>query len=89
MAVIGCYTLDLYCDRGGDEYGGACPYDPNGKKKRGAVDDYQFTGRTLRECQKNAIHKGWRFYDHGTKAICPACTREGYKWKKENDKWPR
>ena len=53
------------------------------------LDGDQFTGRTLRECQKAAIHKGWRFYDHGTKAICPACTREGYKWKKENDKWPR
>jgi len=72
MSVITYHVLALNCDRGDNHH-------------RNITLD-TFRGRALKETQKAAIHQGWRFYDHGTKAICPACTREGYKWKKENDK---
>ena len=72
MSVIAYHTLALNCDRGSNHHQN--------------VSLETFRGRALKENQKAAMHKGWRFYDHGTKAICPSCTREGYKWKKENDK---
>ncbi|TDW21051.1 hypothetical protein EV128_12220 [Rhizobium azibense] len=69
MAVVGCYSMDLYCDTGGDPYGGDCPYRPY----KGAQG--QFTGRTERECLKTARSDGWTFREDATLAYCPKCSK--------------
>ena len=76
MAVIGCYSMDLYCDRDGDIYGTAC------RKRK---NDYsggphaQYTGHTERDCLTDARQDGWKFYQSATIAICPDCAAEGYR----------
>lgn len=64
MAVVGCYSLDLYCDSGGGEYGDKCPNRPlNGP---GA----QYTGNTENECIRQARRHGWTFNRDKTKCYC-------------------
>lgn len=70
MAVIGCYTLDLYCDTGGDPYGGTCP-----QHRPGVQRLVQFTGRTEADCLKQARRRGWTFKAGATLAICPSCSQ--------------
>lgn len=70
MAVVGCYTLDLYCDAGGDMFGGTCPH-------RGFAGNAQFTGNTERECLAQARSKGWSFKRRVTLTYCPKCTKDG------------
>lgn len=76
MAVIGCYTVDLYCDRDGTSYGESCRYrraDYTGGAQA------QYTGHTERDCLTDARSDGWKFYQSATIAICPACSADGYK----------
>lgn len=68
MAVIGCYSLDLYCDTGGDPYGGTCPSHVPGRTACA-----QFTGRSERDCLSQARKRGWTF--HTGRAYCPRCSK--------------
>lgn len=73
MAVIGCYTLDLYCDTGdGDGYGDTCPYKP----RDGTSIQGEYTGQTEGQCIRDARRDGWRFNRDKTKAFCPRCNKE-------------
>lgn len=68
MAVVGCYTIDLYCDTGGDKFAGNCP-------NRSTLDWWdEFTGASERDCLKQARSAGWTFKDRKTKAFCPKCS---------------
>lgn len=67
--IVGCYTLDLYCDEDG------CPndcarYTSDG---RGAPPG-QFTGETGGECRSQAKRAGWKLTrrDGEGHASCPA-----------------
>jgi len=74
MAVIGCYTMDLYCDRDGDPYGSACRHrraDYTGGAQA------QYTGDTEAWCIRHARADGWKFNRSRTAAICPECAKEG------------
>lgn len=73
MAVIGCYTMDLYCDTGGDSYGGDCPNKPQGYIG-GPVA--QFTGYTEGDCIKQARKRGWKFSRDKMKCFCPRCSKK-------------
>ena len=68
MAVVGGYTLDLYCDTGGEAFGEFCPR--HGRN--------QFTGQNERECLKAARLAGWSIKrgDMTDKAFCPSCSRD-------------
>lgn len=70
MAIVGCYTLDLYCDTGGT-YGEGCPHKYGGLN--GVIQQYpaQFTGRTEGDCIKQAKGLGWKI--RAGKAYCPKC----------------
>jgi len=60
---VGCYTLDLYCDGGGDPF----------KNDTHKYDEFphQFTGPTYAKCAKQARNKGWLLGKHD---LCPRCS---------------
>ena len=66
--IVGCYTMDLYCDVEG------CTYNNRG----GLCEPDQFTGLTVSECRRKARAEGWRL-DIRTGmatpqiAVCPEC----------------
>lgn len=58
--IVGCYTLDLYCDR------------EEGEPQHGFREfPHQFTGHTEGDCMQDARARGWRFRDGA--AYCPKC----------------
>lgn len=57
--IVGCYTLDLYCDFENAEH----PWNAFPK---------QFCGHTLGECKRAARKDGWTFHKDGN-ARCPKC----------------
>jgi hypothetical protein len=59
--IVGCYSMDLYCD------GSPCVTT--------RAYQNQFTGETASECRKEARRIGWRFDLTARKAYCPACNR--------------
>jgi hypothetical protein len=71
MAVIGCYSMDLYCDAGGDIYGGKCPNKPD-LYTGGAMA--QYTGHTEGDCIRQARKHGWTFNRQKTMAFCKKCS---------------
>jgi len=62
MAIVGCYSMDLYCDVDCDEpdFGENCSYRTN------------YTGRTHSDCKRQAQADGWSFRKNGI-VICPGC----------------
>ncbi len=56
--IVGCYTLDLYCDNESDAH--------NFREF-----PHQFTAERETDCMRQAAAKGWRFKDN--KAYCPKC----------------
>lgn len=65
--IVGCYTLDLYCDVEG------CTYN----LRAGQLQPSQYTGVAGTECKRAARKDGWRFQDadDGQRAICPVCAK--------------
>ena len=57
--IVGCYSIDLYCDFGPHPVGYGFPH--------------QFTGQTEAVCFREARKKGWRIYRKQGKAKCPRC----------------
>lgn len=68
--VVGCYTMDLYCD-----YTGPC---------RWSDFPSQYTGRTESECLRGARLDGWRFHGRPKLARCPKCVRSGNLKRRES-----
>ena len=63
VAIVGCYTLDLYCTSGRKHgYGGGMG---------------QFTGRTETACIRDARRVGWTVTkgteEHLDRVMCPTC----------------
>lgn len=58
--IVGCYTLDLYCDKENDAH-------------EFNEFPHQFTGRTKSSCIRQAIKNGWSV--RLDKAVCPKCKR--------------
>jgi hypothetical protein len=66
MAIVGCYSVDLYCDYGNDAFGGGCP---TNAKLTG------LTGRNETDCIRPARRAGWTFARDRMKAWCPRCSK--------------
>lgn len=64
--IVGCYSMDLYCD--------------NDHKTDGTAREYQlakpgqYTGHTEADCKRDARKEGWKFKRNG-KVYCPACPK--------------
>jgi hypothetical protein len=69
--LVGCYSLDLYCDTGDDAFGSKCPHRPILRNGQG-----EFTGPNERVCLQRARKAGWTFKEGATKAFCPACSKD-------------
>lgn len=70
MAVVGGYTLDLYCDTGGDDFGAWCPHRPVTQSLFAS-----YAGHNERDCLRQARRAGWKLRENNTKAFCPACSK--------------
>jgi hypothetical protein len=65
--IVGCYTLDLYCDRDNPDGYTIADIPEHGFREF----PHQFTGHTEGVCMRDAKRRGWRFQDG--KAYCPRC----------------
>lgn len=74
MALVGGYTLDLYCDTGGDVFGSNCPNRP----VTGSLFA-SFAGTNERDCLRQARRAGWLFKDNNTLSYCPKCSGKGVR----------
>ncbi len=82
MAVVGAYSLHLYCDRDGQPYGEACPHSGTKAHRSSSLrPDGEIDGHNERACMSVARKRGWKFFNKNTIAICPDCVKEGYKWQ--------
>lgn len=79
--IVGCYTLDLYCQHRWPE---GCTFDERHyhyEPGAGALPDGQFTGRTYAECKRNALARGWKFHrrtgEGDVDVTCPVCAKHG------------
>lgn len=63
--MVGCYTLDLYCDNESTEH----------EHSGTSYDEFphQFTGEIASECRAKARRAGWQLNLRTGKAICPKC----------------
>jgi len=63
--IVGCYTLDLYCDQKNDKHvHGEFPH--------------TFTAEHGSNCRSRAKRKGW-ILTHAGNAICPKCSGKAPK----------
>lgn len=58
--MVGCYTLDLYCDR-------------DSLRHKYGEFPHQYTGKTESSCRRQARLDGWRLNLRTGTDICPAC----------------
>lgn len=65
--IVGCYTLDLYCDAEGCT--NPRPHTSDGG--RGPLA--QYTAETGGACRRDARRDGWRLRVREGRAICPQC----------------
>jgi len=64
VMIVGCYTMDLYCD------------DPEHIAIYGQQP--QWTGRDLAECKREAKRDGWTFFTprgDPPQCRCPVCSK--------------
>lgn len=60
--IVGCYTMDLYCDASDHK---------SVATRRGG---WQYTGETAGECKRKAKADGWKFHRDG-EVSCPECAK--------------
>jgi len=66
--IVGCYTLDLYCDnKPAHQYLWISDYMSDGKFP------VQFIGERGCDCRQQARKAGWKLMRDG-RALCPRCT---------------
>lgn len=68
--LVGCYTLDLYCDY--DELVPGSAEDAEGHSPGNYMG--QFTGRSRSACIRAAREAGWLFHKDDTHS-CPVCIK--------------
>lgn len=66
--IVGCYSLDLYCDTGHSKAESMREYQ--------LAQRHQYTGHSEGECKRQARKDGWLFKRNG-KVFCPVCVRDG------------
>lgn len=64
---VGCYSLDMYCDREGHD-----PYRQDPVTNEYDPSPWTFTGRTEAACIRDAKATGWKFHSNGSHT-CPRC----------------
>lgn len=71
--IVGCYSVDLYCDNEGN-----CP-------KSWSPETATYTGETEGECLRQARRHGWLItrakHKGERKAYCPKCSNKKTKRK--------
>lgn len=67
--IVGCYTLDLYCDTPGCRMG-RCFYTGDS-----TTPPFQTTAETGAECRTKARRAGWRLDLKNGLARCPKCQK--------------
>ena len=70
--IVGCYTLNLYCDRSGysDPSGNSCPRD----KSLSPIGEFIGPNRT--KAIAEAQREGWLVKDAEDVCLCPQCRRD-------------
>lgn len=75
--IVGCYSLDLYCDNPLETYfgQGATPIGFHG------FDEFphQFIAETGENCRQQARKRGWKLDLQNHKAYCPRCVLNNTK----------
>ena len=66
--IVGCYSLDLYCDNR------ECK-----SVSRFRMEPDVYTGRTFAGCSRKAKKDGWKIDSRRRWCICPACVAAGVK----------
>lgn len=74
MAIVGCYTLHLYCD---------AQIKPEGASQWYRCDMGEYVGETAAQCRRQARRAGWKL--GRTAAVCPTCAAAGAKVKDYED----
>jgi hypothetical protein len=72
--IVGCYTLDLYCD--GD------PECPKSRCIKGSTQNYppaQYTAENGADCRRQARRDGWILNMKEGTTVCRACALKGFK----------
>lgn len=64
--IVGCYTLDLYCD-GPDHYKDGLDF--------AKTDVYQFTAQNGSAARREARREGWLLDEKADRALCPRCAK--------------
>lgn len=77
--IVGCYTLDLYCD----SYDGGPPFRDSVVHKYQEFP-HQYTGETRFECIKQARKDGWLISKKHQ--LCSKCSRKGAENGEANDR---
>ena len=78
MPIVGCYSLDLYCE---NEEGGKHPNHPEACEYLRVIG--QFLGSTHLETVQAARKAGWMIDEYKHTAYCPKGVRERDVIKKE------
>jgi len=66
MAIIGCYSIDIYCDVPDEKYE---VHRWEASEERNDMP-WDFTGKTRKGCKREALNAGWIIQDDG-QCICP------------------
>jgi len=82
MSVVGCYSLNLYCDYpdGHSPHLYSTPWYESINGKFGAMGEY--AGRTFAECAKEARSNGWIINEREDRAICPIHSKKNVRLAK-------
>lgn len=73
--IVGCYTLDLYCDGASDCRNRKAQYDGSESMRPPA----RYIGETGSECRTQARKDGWLLNLKYQTAICRKCAKAGLK----------
>lgn len=70
--IIGCYSLELYCDKAADETS------IDGSNRDG-IHEYKefpstFTGERRQDCEREARKMGWMINNETGICLCPKCS---------------
>jgi len=68
--IVGCYTIDLYCDTPGCQFS---------VEQRTGDKVAQYTGETYQECARKARKNGWQLSADRQVATCPACCNQRHR----------
>lgn len=70
--IVGCYTMDLYCDNADRKSEGFRKTCTEGWERS------QYIGMSYSGCMRSAKKEGWRFRD-GRFSYCPKCSAKKSK----------